>query len=299
MVLAEQAELTPDGERCTTWDYEPGTFTPLAQRTGTTLRDAPQDEIDRQFRSIITDLTGTPSEIIADDGTLAGRRQAVLWGGTAWQEGGDTTLLRFPGQYEDLETGLCQNGHRYYDSVTGSYLSPDPLGISPGPNSHRYVSNPHTLIDPCGLEPRCTGVQWITDKQFANPSFRYQKFVTMQSYEQKWENAGEKIHPDGGPTLEGNMVEAKWTGGEKNGEWAASQYNPSHVHYNESKILNQARKLTQLNEAAGGNGVRYAVSSSKGAAAFKALFNSKFPGEMASGSLEVWHVPANGMWYGK
>jgi RHS repeat-associated protein len=157
MVLAEQAELTPDGERCTTWDYEPGTFTPLAQRTGTSLRDAPQDEIDRQFRSIITDLTGTPSELIADDGTLAGRRQAVLWGGTAWQDGGDTIPLRFPGQYEDQETGLFQNGQRYYDPVTGTYVSPDPLGIAPSLNPYRYVFNPHLFADPLGLEPNSSG----------------------------------------------------------------------------------------------------------------------------------------------
>jgi uncharacterized protein RhaS with RHS repeats len=32
------------------------------------------------------------------------------------------------GQYADDETGPHYNHHRYYDPVTGAYLSPDPLG---------------------------------------------------------------------------------------------------------------------------------------------------------------------------
>lgn len=153
MTLAEQTGLTPDGEHHTTWDYEPGTFTPLAQQTGTRLRDAPQDEIDRRFHAIITDLAGTPRELVSDDGALAGHRQATLWGGTAWATDGESTPIRFPGQYEDPETGLHQNGHRYYDPVTGNYLSPDPLGLVPSSHPYSYVPNPHVLADPLGLEP--------------------------------------------------------------------------------------------------------------------------------------------------
>jgi len=165
-VLAEQAVVTADGsagnsadgrELVTTWDYQPGTFTPLAQASRTLLRDAPQALIDERFAAIITDLSGAPAELIAPDGTLAGYQQRTLWGNTRWHPSGEQTPLRFPGQYADPETGLHYNNQRYYDPVSGAYLSPDPLGLSPAPNPHAYVDNPQVLIDPLGLMSCDTG----------------------------------------------------------------------------------------------------------------------------------------------
>lgn len=83
--------------------------------------------------------------------TLAGYQQPHTLGGTAWRPDGASTPFRFPGQYEDPETGLHYNHHRYYDPVTGRYLSPDPLGLAPAPNPHAYVPNPTLLTDPLGL----------------------------------------------------------------------------------------------------------------------------------------------------
>lgn len=60
--------------------------------------------------------------------------------------------LRLPGQYEDRETGLHYNDHRYYDPDAGRYLSPDPLGLAGGPNPYAYAaSDPLGNIDPSGL----------------------------------------------------------------------------------------------------------------------------------------------------
>ena len=60
--------------------------------------------------------------------------------------------LRLPGQYEDSETGLYYNDHRYYDPRAGRYLSPDPLGLQADINSYAYVSNnPLRYVDPEGL----------------------------------------------------------------------------------------------------------------------------------------------------
>lgn len=156
LVLAEQAVASADPsgllrETVTTWDYAPGSFTPLTQATRTSLRDAPQETVDAEFYSIITDLAGVPTELIAPDGSVAGYQQRTLWGGTFWHPDGASSPLRFPGQYADEETGLCQNGQRYYDPLTATYLSPDPLGLAPSPNPHAYVPNPHVLIDPLGL----------------------------------------------------------------------------------------------------------------------------------------------------
>jgi RHS repeat-associated protein len=160
-ILAEQATSGggTDAHQVTTWDYRPGTFTPLTQLTRPapadhdSWRDAPQDQVDSQFYTIVTDLIGAPSEFTAADGTLAGYQQRTLWGVTLWHPGGTSTPLRFPGQYEDPETGLHYNHHRYYDPATGRYLTPDPLGLAPAPNPHAYVLNPHILADPLGLDP--------------------------------------------------------------------------------------------------------------------------------------------------
>jgi RHS repeat-associated protein len=153
-VLIEQASQHPgEPPRTTTWDYEPGSFTPLTQTERTGLRDAPQSEIDQRFYAIITDLIGTPSELIGPGGDLAGHQLHTLWGTTTWATGGASTPLRFPGQYADPETGLHYNNHRYYDPITGAYLTPDPLGLAPAPNPYTYVPNPTVRTDPLGLAP--------------------------------------------------------------------------------------------------------------------------------------------------
>jgi RHS repeat-associated protein len=152
--LRVSAAETSDGTelgRVTTWDYLPGTFIPLTQTEQHTRRDAPQDQVDRQFYAIVSDLIGTPSELVSPVGDLAGYQQHTLWGATLWKPGGATTPLRFPGQYADPETGLHYNHHRYYDPATARYLTPDPLGLAPAPNPHSYVPNPTVLIDPLGL----------------------------------------------------------------------------------------------------------------------------------------------------
>ena len=60
--------------------------------------------------------------------------------------------LRLPGQYEDDETGLYYNDHRYYDPSLGRYLTPDPLGMPDGVNRYAYVrNNPLKYVDPSGL----------------------------------------------------------------------------------------------------------------------------------------------------
>lgn len=60
--------------------------------------------------------------------------------------------LRLPGQWEDEESGLHYNDHRYYDPDAGRYISPDPLGLNGGLNAYAYVdNNPLGFSDPLGL----------------------------------------------------------------------------------------------------------------------------------------------------
>lgn len=157
----------------TSWDYEPGTWTPITQWRRTFHRDTPQEAIDEQFHAIVADLVGTPQELVAPDGTIAWRRTTGLWGDAGHP--GDAAVggfkagsvkvdcaLRFPGQYHDAETGLHYNYQRYYDPATGRYTCPDPLGLAPAPNHHAYVDNPLTWLDPLGLDGG--GPEWVDPK---------------------------------------------------------------------------------------------------------------------------------------
>ncbi|MFH9944577.1 RHS repeat-associated core domain-containing protein [Streptomyces murinus] len=135
-----------------TWDHQG--LRPVSQTERITAADAPQEEIDSRFFAIVTDLVGTPNELVDEQGEIAWRTRRTLWGTTAWAADSTTyTPLRFPGQYYDPETGLHYNHFRVYDPETARYLTPDPLGLIPAPNPVAYVHNPHTWADPLGLTP--------------------------------------------------------------------------------------------------------------------------------------------------
>ena len=137
-------ETTDAGSRSWTHDG----LRPIAQL------DLADTEVDAQFYAIVTDLVGTPTELVTTGGDLAWHSRRTLWGAPA--EPAETpTPLRFPGQYADEETGWYYNVNRYYDPATGRYASQDPLGLLPAPNPGAYVSNPTRLADPLGLAP-CT-----------------------------------------------------------------------------------------------------------------------------------------------
>ncbi|MET7451227.1 DUF6531 domain-containing protein [Streptomyces sp. NPDC005574] len=151
--LTEQTTTAPDHPHpvTLTWDHD-GLF-PVAQTERLTHR-ATQEEIDSRFFAIVTDLVGTPTELLDETGNIAWRSRRTLWGITTWQADNTAyTPLRFPGQYHDPETGLHYNYHRYYDPETGRYSSVDPLGLEPAPNPYAYTSNPFRQIDPFGLSP--------------------------------------------------------------------------------------------------------------------------------------------------
>ncbi|QES44135.1 hypothetical protein DEJ49_26865 [Streptomyces venezuelae] len=149
--LAEQRSLRGDLTETDTWDWEPGTHRAAAQ-VRSRWRTADPDEISRQFYAIVTDLVGTPNELVGEDGSIAWRSATSLWGKPLADDDSGLCPLAFPGQYRDPETGLHYNLSRYYDPDTASYLSPDPLGLVPAPNHHAYVDNPLRWSDPLGLE---------------------------------------------------------------------------------------------------------------------------------------------------
>ncbi|MEV6069443.1 RHS repeat-associated core domain-containing protein [Nocardia sp. NPDC052001] len=134
----------------TRWHYQPTSRVPITQ---TTDRAA-----DRAFYAIISDVVGTPVELVdPDSAEIVSTATTELWGTTSWRGNADTPL-RFPGQIHDPETGLYYNLHRTYDPVTGRFLTQDPLGLAPAPNPNAYPHNPTAWTDPLGLVPvGCSG----------------------------------------------------------------------------------------------------------------------------------------------
>jgi RHS repeat-associated protein len=159
--LAEQVTTTPDGRaHAISWEWEPDSHRAAAQIRRSWALNAPQAQIDTAFYAIVTDLVGTPAELITPDGRVAWHHTTSLWGTPMSAPRGETDCpLRFPGQYHDAETGLNYNYFRYYDPATGGYASPDPIGLEPAPNHHAYVANPLHAIDAWGLAPYPPGAK--------------------------------------------------------------------------------------------------------------------------------------------
>ncbi len=150
--LCEQTTHTANNPASTTLTWEHDGLKPVAQTERRIRSDAPQDEINQRFFAIVTDLIGTPRQLIDENGDIAWHTRTTLWGLTTWNRTATAyTPLRFPGQYFDPETGLHYNRFRSYDPHTARYLSLDPLGLTPAPNHVTYVDNPTTWIDPLGL----------------------------------------------------------------------------------------------------------------------------------------------------
>ncbi|OLT41249.1 hypothetical protein BJF85_24305 [Saccharomonospora sp. CUA-673] len=134
--LAEQAVNGTDGARdVTTWDFAPGSFRPITQRERTAdssadgAAGASQEWVDRQFYALVTDLVGTPMEMVAPDGDVAWRNRTTVWGQALAQVvSGPSCPLRFPGQYHDPETGDNYNFFRYYEPASASTPPPTRWG---------------------------------------------------------------------------------------------------------------------------------------------------------------------------
>jgi RHS repeat-associated protein len=129
-----------DGEDPVTWYWEPGTFTPVAKEQG------------RQQWSLAHDHLGTPTEMYDEAGQLVWQMSLDTFGEATFSQGQATDCpWRWPGQYEDAETGLYYNRFRYYDPEAGLYISQDPILIRGGICIYEYSHNSALITDPLGL----------------------------------------------------------------------------------------------------------------------------------------------------
>ncbi|MDJ0667424.1 MAG: RHS repeat-associated core domain-containing protein, partial [Desulfobacterales bacterium] len=115
------------------------------------LGATPQDAV----YYFLNDHLGTPLKVVDESGVLVWEANYEPFGGVNTGTQSFCNNFRFPGQYYDQETGLYYNNHRYYEPLTGRYLTTDPIGLEGGINHYAYVkNNPINFIDPFGLSRR-------------------------------------------------------------------------------------------------------------------------------------------------
>ncbi|ENN4576884.1 AHH domain-containing protein, partial [Salmonella enterica subsp. enterica serovar Typhimurium] len=143
-----QENVQQQGWRTYLYDAEQP-YTPVASVTG-------KGE-SRQVWYYHTDVTGTPQEVTAADGTLVWAGYIRGFGENAADISNSGAYfhqpLRLPGQYFDDETGLHYNLFRYYAPECGRFVSQDPIGLRGGLNLYQYAPNPLSWVDPWGLAP--------------------------------------------------------------------------------------------------------------------------------------------------
>jgi RHS repeat-associated protein len=100
---------------------------------------------------VVTDHLGTPRLLVDEAGDVAWKAQLDIYGVARQDVMRTGCPWRWPGQYEDEETGLYYNRFRYYDPEAGRYVSPDPIGLAGGLALYGYVEDPLDRMDPFGL----------------------------------------------------------------------------------------------------------------------------------------------------
>ena len=136
-----------------TWVFEPGTFAPLAK-----------EEEGKRY-GVIVDHLGTPRMMADEAGALVWKAQLDVYGVARTDVAVTGCPWRWPGQYEDEETGLYYNRFRYYDPEAGRYVSQDPIGLTGGLAQYAYPDDPTARFDPYGLSA-CDKKPWIKRSVF-------------------------------------------------------------------------------------------------------------------------------------
>ncbi|MBO9730733.1 MAG: RHS repeat protein [Chitinophaga sp.] len=134
-----------------TWVFNEDNFTPTAKIKG-----------DKKY-SIVADHLGTPIQGYDETGVLIWQREIDSFGNVRMLQGdaGFCGYL-YQGQVADVETGLCYNRFRYYDSEEGRYISQDPIGLNGGSRLYGYVHDPNEWVDILGLVKNHCKAKWGT-----------------------------------------------------------------------------------------------------------------------------------------
>ncbi|WDP88313.1 MAG: RHS repeat-associated core domain-containing protein [Desulfobacter sp.] len=133
--------------------------------------------------------------------------------------------------------------HRYYDPVTGRYVTPDPIGLAGGINPFLYAeANPINYIDPFGL---IGGPKFYWDKVQENPTVKdrhydrnqYNQNVNYEEAKKSWTllPPGQSIFHRMGP------------GNENNQKFVSSDGHSEAVFYPNGSVVNDPANMATYN----------------------------------------------------
>lgn len=120
------------------------------------------DTVNEALYFVQNDHLGTPQQITDDTETVVWSADYAPFGQASILVNSIANNIRFPGQYEDDETGNHYNYFRTYDPTIGRYTQSDPIGLAGGHHRYAYaVNSPISAYDPLGL--RCQSLGWMIE----------------------------------------------------------------------------------------------------------------------------------------
>ncbi|WP_237184416.1 RHS repeat domain-containing protein [Rodentibacter caecimuris] len=165
----QKGKNSQENDRTFTYIYRhPNSYEPLAQCID--RRDEQGNRIEHEINYFHCDQIGIPREMTDSQGKLIWCGRYDAWGGLHYdrrlaQENQGHQPFRLQNQYLDQETGLHYNFLRYYEPMTGRFITQDPIGLAGGNNLYRFEGTVQNQIDPLGLfAPALTpAVPWILE----------------------------------------------------------------------------------------------------------------------------------------
>lgn len=149
----------------------------LHTATSSPLLTAHSSLTTQDIKNVRHDITAQFTE----NGTLQWHGQYASNGMLLRQYGSKTSTYGANGKYEE-PNGLLNEGHRYRDRTTNTFITRDPLGYIDGPNNYNYVKqNPWSAWDPNGLATVLAST--TTDIGFATPIENASSFSTNFTHE--------------------------------------------------------------------------------------------------------------------
>jgi RHS repeat-associated protein len=99
-----------------------------------------------------TDHLGSTRDVTDTSGTMRAQYDYDPYGQAVKLAGDIDSSLLYAGHWAHAASGLLLAPYRAYDSNSGRWISPDPLGLVDGPNLYAHVKdNPVSKVDPSGL----------------------------------------------------------------------------------------------------------------------------------------------------